>query len=220
MIFLGDLYYTGNIVEKDVPKALIYYEQLADLGNSNALLHLGNIYYKGNYVKRDLKKASSYYKKAANLDNSEAQLNLADLFFYGEGEVKDVNRAMDLYKKSANKQNPFALLRLGDLYTYKDINLAKQYLHKSADLGNSDAYVHLGAISMLGLDGKQNFEDGVKYFQIASEKFNNHNAYMYLGYYYNNQEDNKICLFDRSGIVSWIMPNCCSIFIDNQNIFN
>lgn len=84
MAFLGDIYLTGsahrinrsvivhNIVEKDIKKAISWYERSYQTGpHYNAAKNLGDIYLNGEQIPQDLDKALSWYKKAASLNVSK-----------------------------------------------------------------------------------------------------------------------------------------------------
>ncbi len=69
---LGVAYSEGNITEKDLKKALSWYEKAADLGDKDAMLTVGWFYYKGEAVTKDLEKAKKWFQKAADLGDQEA----------------------------------------------------------------------------------------------------------------------------------------------------
>jgi TPR repeat protein len=69
---LGVAYSEGNITEKDLKKALIWYERAANLGDKDAMLSVGWLYYKGEDVTKDLEKAKNWFQKAADLGDQEA----------------------------------------------------------------------------------------------------------------------------------------------------
>ena len=60
---LGNLYYDGLGLKKDIEKALDWYNKAADNNCSDALYKLGEIYEQGKNVKKNIKMALKYYKK-------------------------------------------------------------------------------------------------------------------------------------------------------------
>ena len=57
---LAEMYRTGDGVERDVDKALNYYEQAAEYGNVKAAYTLSEIYRGGHGVKKNLSKSREF----------------------------------------------------------------------------------------------------------------------------------------------------------------
>ncbi len=69
---LAVAYSEGDIVPKDLKKALFWYESAAKLGDKDAMLSAGWLYYKGEAIKQDLEKAKMWFQKAAKLGDQDA----------------------------------------------------------------------------------------------------------------------------------------------------
>jgi len=69
---LGVAYAEGNIVPKELKKALFWYETAANLGDKDAMLATGWLYYKGEATEQDLEKAKMWFQKAAKLGDQDA----------------------------------------------------------------------------------------------------------------------------------------------------
>ena len=67
------MYHEGVGVEKNMDKAIYWYEKVANKGHREAQLQLGVIYYKGFGVKKNLEKARLWTKKSATLGHMKAQ---------------------------------------------------------------------------------------------------------------------------------------------------
>lgn len=135
---LGVAYLTGNGVEQDDGKALIWFYRAANQGNPEALSNLGLCSLSGIGVSKDLKAAlylfeSSFLmgcedglfqlldainKKALNIEDIIALSDEGDphaewitgyCYAHGYGVEKDPQKAMELYIKSGEKDNPIAL---------------------------------------------------------------------------------------------------------------
>lgn len=81
LIKLGDYYYSGYHIGKDVAKAKMCYEKAAAKGNSQGFINLGLLYQKGMVMldsKADQKQiAINYFLEAAKLGNPNALLFLS-----------------------------------------------------------------------------------------------------------------------------------------------
>ena len=69
---LGDLYYNGEGVEKNLIKAAYFYSKACDLKESFGCGALGVLYEFGQGVEKDLTKAAYFYSKACKLGDQEA----------------------------------------------------------------------------------------------------------------------------------------------------
>ena len=70
-------------VEKDLNKAIKYWEKAAAQGHAVAQNTLGKCYTEGVGGATDYKKAFEYYKKAADQDYADAQYNLGFCYIRG-----------------------------------------------------------------------------------------------------------------------------------------
>lgn len=99
----GITYLTGNdTVEKNVHKAVFYFEKLAAVGDSSSMVHLAECYSIGNGVRKDIQKAFDWYKKAADKGNIIGIKETADRLFTGTGTDKDYAEAANYYKMAAD----------------------------------------------------------------------------------------------------------------------
>lgn len=62
-VYLGDLYFYGEKVKRNIQKGIAYYEKAAELGHAYAHLQLGFMYRDGDGVKQDLLKAKDLFGK-------------------------------------------------------------------------------------------------------------------------------------------------------------
>lgn len=115
---LGNLYRVGEIVEKDIDKAIDYYTRAGALGSSIALWNLGAMYFSGEGVPRDKERAVLYYQMAARMGNTKAQVDLGLCYENGEGIPEDIDEAVRWYRESAGCGEflgNVCLVRLGHL---------------------------------------------------------------------------------------------------------
>ena len=80
---LGDNNYYGKGIAVNFAKALKYYIDAIEAGNTNPVVELGDIYLNGgNGVERNEKKALEYYFKALELKDKYAQSQIYTQYFY------------------------------------------------------------------------------------------------------------------------------------------
>jgi uncharacterized protein len=76
---LGSEFERGEFYQKDMNKAVYWYQKSAEQDYDRALYQLGQLYMFGVGVPNDLKVAKTYFEKAAELKNEQAQLALKQL---------------------------------------------------------------------------------------------------------------------------------------------
>lgn len=116
--FAGCIYEEGGAdVEKDLEKALFYYQKATEeTGAVEAYLGLGKFYYYGMGVKQDYAKAFEYYSIVdKDADNAIAQLMLGKMYQRGQGAKRDVIKAREYYNKAIAKGNVYAMQNLAFL---------------------------------------------------------------------------------------------------------
>ena len=109
---LGQLYFDGNLIERNFDRAAFLFRQSAKNGNANGQFGLASLYQKGLGVPQDFAEAKRYYEFAAAKGHENAQYNLALMFEYGEGGQKNIKKALSLYEKVAETGNAEAAYRL------------------------------------------------------------------------------------------------------------
>ena len=113
--FVASFYHFGSAeFEKNINKAIEYYNIAKNFNNSMAMYSLAIIYQNGNGdVKKDIHKAIDLYNRAIQLGNSMAMFNLALVYQFGRpGIEKNIDIAKELYQKCANYGNEVAKRKL------------------------------------------------------------------------------------------------------------
>lgn len=149
--FLGLSYQGGDVVPKDMTKAVKWYTKAAERGYANAQNKLGGCYERGLGVPKDLKKAVEWYSKAAAQKNGDGLFYLGNCYANGIGVQEDEKKAVELFTKSAEQGSTNGQLALGICYEYgelipKDMNKAVELYKKAAEHGDEDAQARLKAI--------------------------------------------------------------------------
>jgi len=142
-VILGESYEKGAYgKEKNLKKAVEYYEKGSQYGDEQCLRKLGNLSYLGMGLPKDESAAARYYSKAIEKGDVIAKYNLADLYRFGAGVKKNHQKAFELYSKVINSDSLSAEARndarakLGTYYLQggvvsKDAFMAVSLFHKS-----------------------------------------------------------------------------------------
>jgi len=93
---LALLYWLGNSVPKDLPKAVKWLQKSAERGSALGQSHLGSVYQYGIGVPKDERKAAEWFQKAADQGNTVAQLHLGLMYVTGQGVSRDQQRGCEL----------------------------------------------------------------------------------------------------------------------------
>ena len=149
---LGDCYYYGNGVSKDLEKAFMWFSKAAEQGSDFAQCALGFMYENGELVSKNIEKAIEWYNLAAEQGNPDAQYLLAELYFDGEEVQEDLAKAVNLYRKAAAQGHEDAQFSLGWCYkeglgVEKNLTKAKEWFQKAANEGHEDAADELDKIN-------------------------------------------------------------------------
>ncbi|WP_462104885.1 tetratricopeptide repeat protein, partial [Campylobacter concisus] len=113
---LGNAYYNGDGVAKNLNKSVDLYQKACDGGEINGCFNLGNAYYNGDGVTKDFNKAAQLYQKACDSKNMYGCNNLGNAYDNGDGVTKDFNKAAQLYQKACDGGNMEGCSNLGNAY--------------------------------------------------------------------------------------------------------
>lgn len=138
---LEKLYSQGELLPKDVTKAIPYLMIAAEQDNPFALYRLGKLYLAGDGLEQDSTKGLSLLERSFSLGNQTAADLLGRTYARGALVPKDMEKALPYLFTAANAGNPFSLYQLGRIYFYgdgvlPDPDLAVQLLNASASQGN------------------------------------------------------------------------------------
>ncbi|MBF0752607.1 MULTISPECIES: tetratricopeptide repeat protein [unclassified Pasteurella] len=184
---LAQFYESGDIVKKDLKKAVEMTENAVKKGSSLALSNLGSYYLHGYAVPKDFEKSVFYYQKAIKKGYSFAKIGLGSMYFWGVGVPQDIEKAIALTREAALDTNQFgydlAMVNLGLYYGFignqtEEINWYK----KAAELYQPQALENLSYV--YATEPKvANLDKSLFWINKAIER-DNPQAYMKLGNYY------------------------------------
>lgn len=166
---LAERYQTGNGVERDMAKAIYWYEQASvsapwggrgKTGNNNALQKLAKIYSDGDGVPVDYQRSVYWHNRVIEKTGSHWSMHaIAGLYNTGgPGLPKNTNLAAAWYRKAADEGNHWAQYQLGEAYRKgdgvgQDAGKAGYWYEMAALQGNDWAQLQLSKSLRAG-DGK------------------------------------------------------------------
>ena len=107
---LAEFYILGEVVPQNFQKAVKWYEDAADEGDSQAQVELGYLYFTGRGVEQDFSGAFKWFKKAALNNYNMAQYNMGIMWYTGSGtDRSDLARAYAWLSIAAANSYPQAV---------------------------------------------------------------------------------------------------------------
>ena len=185
---LGVCYKNGDGIEKNLTKAVKWYEKAAEQGYASAQCNLGYCYEFGVGVEKNILKAVDLYKKAAEQGDATAQYNLGLSYKNGNGVEENIYKAVEWYEKAAAQGFAPAQCSLGFRYELgegveKNIYKAVEWYKKAAEQGNATAQCNLGVCYQNGEGVEKNIYKAVEWYEKAAAQ-GNATAQCNLGYCY------------------------------------
>lgn len=155
---LGNCYYNGNGVNKDLKKSFELYQRSAKLGWAKGQFNIGMSYYYGNGINQDYEQAVVWWKKAADQGLADAQHNLGICYKNGRGVDVDLDKAVYYFEQAASNGNIQAMVSLGWLY-FKNEDYANQHTEDETNYG--PGYLYKKAEKWFRLAAKENNVEGL-----------------------------------------------------------
>lgn len=171
---LGVMYENGEIVEKDIFKAIDLYEKAFLLGHDIAGLNLGRIYFSGKGVEADKAKAMSIYNEVEENGSCQALYSLALLYLSGDDIEKDVDKAIQLLESLAELKHPESMNILGrifesDEYGVKNITEAVKKYKEAHHRGCLEATYNLARLYYHGKGVPRDYAQARKLFEKCAD---------------------------------------------------
>ena len=107
LVILGRLLYKGEVIPKDIKKAIEWLDRAAAQKNPYAAYLAGKIYLTEDEVK-DIQKAIRSFKIAAENGNDYAEYQLGKIYLYGKDVPRDTDTAMYYLQLAAEHGNQYA----------------------------------------------------------------------------------------------------------------
>jgi uncharacterized protein len=112
---LGEIFYEGRLVDKDVATAVECYTRAAKLGSSEAKNRIGELWASGVDGPPDFKEAVECYRLAANTGLAVAQFNLGQCYARGQGVPQDKIEAWRWLRAAAEQKHASAVKALAKI---------------------------------------------------------------------------------------------------------
>eukprot|EP00808_Paulinella_micropora_P031657 g76825.t1 len=187
------LFYGGEGLARDRPKALALLQQAVDAGYAESQYRLGLCYRGGEGVVKDETKTVALWQKAAEQRHAEAQAALGFYYAMGKGGVvRDECKATQLFQQAAEQGNAHGQANLGVCYAHgqgglaKDERKAAKLYQAAAEQGNAWAQANLGIFYANGRGGlAQDERKAALLYQKAADQ-GNAGGQTNLGWLYEN----------------------------------
>ena len=113
---LGELYYSGDAVPLDYPRAAELYQQACKGEDARGCAALGGMYYGGKGVGQDWTRAAGLYQQACDGEVALGCYRLGVMYYVGDGVPLDRARAARLYQQACAGDYGQGCYNLGILY--------------------------------------------------------------------------------------------------------
>jgi len=110
---LGKAEQYGWASEKNIPKAISYYQRAGNAGSSEAMWQMGMIYLTGDGVQKDEAKAWNLVVHSSDAGFEDALISRAVMLSLGQGTDQNFTEAYQWYEKVAAKGRAHALRSMG-----------------------------------------------------------------------------------------------------------
>ncbi len=97
--YLGNIYYNGNGVDKDVKKAIKYWEEASFLGEMSSKFSLAMCYYDGNGIEKKIAEAIKLLEELSKSGHRDAKYVLA--IYYSNGNKEERIKSIKLLEQAA-----------------------------------------------------------------------------------------------------------------------
>lgn len=166
-------YRLGDVVERDIERALKWYRLAAEQDHIGAARELGRLYLGYKDVPADYKLARRWFSKAAAAGDSESLYGMAMLYRNGLGVEKNAKQSMEWLLKAAHAgevqaQFDAAYLLEHGRGTDVDMSAAVRWYEEAARGGNHYAMMRLGELFRLGENGtRKDIDKAIDFYEQA-----------------------------------------------------
>ena len=184
------MYFTGMGVEKNMKKAVSWWEKAVAQGEKRAQFSLGLCLIDGNGIGKDPERGIKLIELSAQQGEVAAQHYMGLFCAQGTfGMKKDMEKAISWWEKAASQNNPASLCILAQIYEegiHKPRNeeMFLQLYRKAAEGGDAIAQNALGHFYTLGLHGFPKDPKLAFQWTLKSAEQGNSSAMVNLGYFY------------------------------------
>jgi hypothetical protein len=132
----------------DYPTAFAEFQDLANGGDTQAMLWLGFLYQEGQGTVQDYNEAMNRFRMAADLGDAQAAFYVGNMYANGYGVTKNAIEAVRWFRQSAEHGDVFGEFALGQAHEHRDgaprdLRAARRWYQAAADQGSTDAQAAL-----------------------------------------------------------------------------
>lgn len=152
----GEKQYVPFVIEKDIPRAVEYFERAAQLGHTPSNFWLGHAYFQGQGVPQDKRRGIMHLKSAMKDNHPGAIFYIGLMYKNGDMLTQDNDKWEKCFRKAVQLKWGPALYMLADIYYHgkkgreKNFKKAFQYYAEAGDTGHADALYCLGTMFFNG----------------------------------------------------------------------
>jgi len=174
LVSLGRHLRNGDLVEKNLPLSLAFFDKAALQGNAAAAYEYARavLAYPDAMTEPMRKAAIARLQNAAERGHVKAAVVLGDALLNGNGVDPDPSEARRWYQKAAEGGSTMALVRLGDFYTRRsgtvDVSRSLEWYRKAADANISTAMIRLGRMFSEGQEVPHDYALAAAWFSRAA----------------------------------------------------
>jgi uncharacterized protein len=174
LLALGRHLRNGDLIERNLSLALIFFDKAASQSNTTAAYEYGRtiLAYPDVSTEPMRKTAFARLQNAAENGHMKAAVVLGDAFLNGNGVAPAPSEALQWYQKAAESGSTMALVRLGDFYALRsegvNISRALEWYRKAADANISTAMIRLGRMFSEGQGVPQDYALAATWFSRAA----------------------------------------------------
>ena len=173
---------------KNYGPALRAFEEAADAGNVEAMMHLGMMYSQGQGTPVKVDEAVAWFRKAAVAGDSQGMCNLGAIYYQGRGVPQRFDLAMKWFHNCAIAGNDQGMFNVGVMYrdgqgVPVDFAEARTWFVKSADAENDKAMNAIGNLYQKGQGVPVDYAEAAKWYHSAAN-MGNQSAMFNIGVLY------------------------------------
>lgn len=190
MELMARFLYAGDVFQKDIARAVKWYERACENGLPKACSSLGLHYQSWLPAEnRDIVTAGKWFRKGAELDDVRSMQQLGNVLAFAPGHPRDFKGAIKWYRRAIEKSNDvasianLALVFEGKNGAPKDLKEFFRLTKLAAEAGRPEAIINLGIAYVNGVGVKRDVAMAIRQLTIAGNK-GHPVAWRYLGEWY------------------------------------
>ncbi|MCK5731508.1 MAG: sel1 repeat family protein, partial [Tenericutes bacterium] len=169
---LGDHYFYGIDVPKNLEMSFTYYKQAADHNNPVGYFNVAKYFIE----KEQYKQANEYLIKSKSLGYTKANIQLSNMYLNGLGFRKNKKKAFKNLEEAVNSHEVHAMHQLGIFYLQgigckRNEQNAQKYFELSSENQVSLGMYHLGCLHLDAKQIKKDYQNG--FFWLDKAAVNN-----------------------------------------------